>query len=647
MANAPKLLPGDSLRVGYPKINHGIDNANEALNRSLTAESNSKGAMNIANDAVIVANNAILESSSVQEQLNQIVIEGDSSVESAQARIDAEGYTYPTLKDRIDAEQSKIMSLTNKNKGIISLLDYEKYKVAIAEGFDWTKSFEEAFKNMKEGYTLTLPSGEVYINPESPFLIDHDYHVIGAGKRATKINVLGDKTVFQTAKKATSRTYYFSIEHMQIVANKNISQPVFDLTGGSYFTISQIILTGNEGAEQFGNGIIFPKGMGYFNGYIELDHVYVQGFNYGVWGEGNNITIKGGFYNGNKQYGIYITPANVINITSIEASRNKKGGIFLDGNGLFIDSNWYEYNGNRVNEVYSPNNVEIPITSRNVHVGVAQRHDYSNVGIVHGQQEDVGYDYNNGIGNAHNSSYGLIANGNFDSLDKDGIPNGWRLVGTPNISYVPDKTTPSGYGNGLSITSTSGSPKFFQSIFTNNNDIKKYKGKKITSHMYVRVTASNPSDYQNIRFGITKDPLTSGGLSFGSFLNAQQVTIGKWIKYTFKYTIVGDENQINIGYQLQNSCTIDIAGVTAILGELNLANHEKVVTSAGGDIWTQEFKIGGRRHGFGTTAPTSGDWRVGDIVYNTIPASGGSIGWVCIATGTPGTWRTFGAISST
>lgn len=165
--------------------------------------------------------------------------------------------------------------------------------------------------------------------------------------------------------------------------------------------------------------------------------------------------------------------------------------------------------------------------------------------------------------------------------------------------------------------------------------------------MYVRVTASNPSDYRYIRFGITKDPLTSGGLSFGSFLNAQQVTIGKWIKYTFKYTIVGDENQINIGYQLQNSCTIDIAGVTAILGELNLANHEKVVTSAGGDIWTQEFKIGGRRHGFGTTAPTSGDWRVGDIVYNTIPASGGSIGWVCIATGTPGTWRTFGAISST
>ncbi|WP_255477204.1 BppU family phage baseplate upper protein [Bacillus sp. BB56-3] len=615
------------------------------LNEMALEEINSQAAAE-ASAAKFFANQANELSISIQKQLNEIVINGDSSVESAQARIDDDGYTYQTLKERIDAEQKKIKSLSNKNKRIVSLLDFEKYKVAIAEGFDWTKSFEEAFKTMKEGYTLIVPSGDLYINPKSPFLVDHDYHVIGAGKRATKITVLGDKTVFQTAKKTTSRTYYFSIEHMQIVANKNISQPVFDLTGGSYFTISQIILSGNEGAEQFANAIIFPKGMGSFNGYIELDYVYIQGFNYGVWGEGNNVTIKGGFYNGNKQYGIYITPGNVISVTNIEASRNKKGGIFLEGNGLFVDNNWYEYNGNRINEVYSPNNVEIGITSRNIHIGVSQRQDYSNAGIVHGQQEDYGYDYNSGIGNAHNSSYGMISNGNFDYLDGNGVPYGWRAVGNLAFSYVSDGTTPSGYGNGLKIISTSGIPKFFQSIFTSNNEIKKYKGKRITSHMYVRLNADNPTDLPNIRFGITKDPLTSGGLSFGSFLTGQQVTIGKWIKYTLKYDIIGDENQINVGFQLQNASSIEITGVTGIIGDLNLANHEKAVTSAGGDIWTQEFKIGGRRHGFGTTAPTSGDWRVGDIVYNTIPASGGFVGWVCIATGTPGTWRTFGAISS-
>ena len=44
-------------------------------------------------------------------------------------------------------------------------------------------------------------------------------------------------------------------------------------------------------------------------------------------------------------------------------------------------------------------------------------------------------------------------------------------------------------------------------------------------------------------------------------------------------------------------------------------------------------------------APTSGSWSQGDIVFNSAPTTGGFIGWVCVATGTPGTWKTFGAIS--
>jgi len=47
-----------------------------------------------------------------------------------------------------------------------------------------------------------------------------------------------------------------------------------------------------------------------------------------------------------------------------------------------------------------------------------------------------------------------------------------------------------------------------------------------------------------------------------------------------------------------------------------------------------------------SAAPTTGTWRVGDIVYNDTPAAGGFIGWVCTTAGTPGTWKTFGAISA-
>lgn len=53
-----------------------------------------------------------------------------------------------------------------------------------------------------------------------------------------------------------------------------------------------------------------------------------------------------------------------------------------------------------------------------------------------------------------------------------------------------------------------------------------------------------------------------------------------------------------------------------------------------------------RRFSEGTAAPTTGTWALGDIVWSTAPAAGGYIGWVCTAAGTPGTWKTFGAISA-
>lgn len=45
-------------------------------------------------------------------------------------------------------------------------------------------------------------------------------------------------------------------------------------------------------------------------------------------------------------------------------------------------------------------------------------------------------------------------------------------------------------------------------------------------------------------------------------------------------------------------------------------------------------------------APSSGTYAVGDIVFSKAPTPGGFIGWVCTTAGSPGTWKTFGAISS-
>ncbi len=70
-----------------------------------------------------------------------------------------------------------------------------------------------------------------------------------------------------------------------------------------------------------------------------------------------------------------------------------------------------------------------------------------------------------------------------------------------------------------------------------------------------------------------------------------------------------------------------------------------------GGVWLQAgFFIGGGASGgkfiqSAAAAPVAGTYVVGDIVLNNAPTSGGFIGWVCTTAGSPGTWKTFGAIS--
>jgi hypothetical protein len=46
------------------------------------------------------------------------------------------------------------------------------------------------------------------------------------------------------------------------------------------------------------------------------------------------------------------------------------------------------------------------------------------------------------------------------------------------------------------------------------------------------------------------------------------------------------------------------------------------------------------------SAPTSGSWIAGDTVEHVTPTAGGNVGWVCVTGGSPGTWKTYGAIGS-
>lgn len=46
------------------------------------------------------------------------------------------------------------------------------------------------------------------------------------------------------------------------------------------------------------------------------------------------------------------------------------------------------------------------------------------------------------------------------------------------------------------------------------------------------------------------------------------------------------------------------------------------------------------------SAPTTGTWLLGSVVWSTLPVAGGTVGFICTVAGTPGTWKTWGNIGA-
>ncbi|QJX62975.1 hypothetical protein HLK66_15805 [Niallia circulans] len=80
MADAPKILDTDYLDQAYPKMNLGIENANEALKKSTDAETKATDAKSIAEQ--------------IQTELSQAILEGDSSPLAGQLSVGADGTVY-------------------------------------------------------------------------------------------------------------------------------------------------------------------------------------------------------------------------------------------------------------------------------------------------------------------------------------------------------------------------------------------------------------------------------------------------------------------------------------------------------------------------------------------------------------------------
>jgi hypothetical protein len=119
-------------------------------------------------------------------------------------------------------------------------------------------------------------------------------------------------------------------------------------------------------------------------------------------------------------------------------------------------------------------------------------------------------------------------------------------------------------------------------------------------------------------FGIVKDSIeisvdVKGDTGFVGTVNSDPFAIGSSGEPTL---YVSHDNKVGIKIK-KPKADLDVAGYIRYQGQ------------------TQQYL---------DAIPTAGTWSQGDIVWNTRPERGTVLGWVCIKSGAPGTWKPFVSI---
>ena len=164
---------------------------------------------------------------------------------------------------------------------------------------------------------------------------------------------------------------------------------------------------------------------------------------------------------------------------------------------------------------------------------------------------------------------------------------------------------------------------------------------KYTTAFIASGTNSNRSPMRHINYGSTYQPFFESGAddipsypgdngvySFGLTDNSAYYQINYLTsKKSFRFRFNGSESYVPF------SLPYDVASWRSFAP----AFQNGIIFGDYDDYYVQNYAA---------AAPTTGTWAVGDLFYNTAPIAGGYVGFVCVTAGTPGTWKTFGAISA-
>lgn len=100
----------------------------------------------------------------------------------------------------------------------------------------------------------------------------------------------------------------------------------------------------------------------------------------------------------------------------------------------------------------------------------------------------------------------------------------------------------------------------------------------------------------------------------------------------------GDRYQVVLGDISKQTNPVKVFGPLSV----NINNPDPSVEfSVNGDV-----NLGGKKFTNDIAAPVEGTWHIGDICWNKNPQPNSYVGWICIVSGSPGQWTSFGSIDS-
>lgn len=390
----------------------------------------------------------------------------------------------------------------------------------------------------------------------------------GDGDLNTIFNIVGNISAIKPAcAGAAARLMYATIKGIGINGISGNTVPLVDFRNVSYAVLEDLRLLGNGMAAPI---IQQTSALGQFLGYNSLRRVYAIGGTIGYEGGGNQIMIEGGQFNTNSQWGIKLVDANFIALMNPDVSGNggayatytgtyptgyySAGGIFADNvAGLFGRIKWFEENAQRINGLWSPNDVECTSTCSGIDIK-CNRWDNAYPGKIHGYGLDYGQDYGYG------TPVKTLLTGATEGSHLDGT---WVAV---NCAMTAASALPAGVV-GDRLTASSLVPKYYTELLS-YAECQKHVGKKVVAKFWVNAVNS-PWPAGECRVGISA--LAGGALPAGNYISSASERPGPH-KMTHCYTILGTETnglRFGVEFTASGSTAAELGNVDITLNRLD------------------------------------------------------------------------------